>query len=145
MHGCLSSDSTACNTKLIFLIFSWKKYPISCYVLNEAFTRINSPLFKWQFSCCYPKKWRILQTCFTRFLVDKLRQFREFHTWKIITSLKHKIKKCIYIKIYIYIYIYSFLYSFFLPTKILDLSGKILFQLRNSQLTMSFNVHLINN
>ena len=51
----------------------------------------------------------------------------------------------IYKNIYIYIYIYSFLYSFFLPTKILDLSGKILFQLRNSQLTMSFNVHLINN
>ena len=114
MHGCLSSDSTACNTKLIFLIFSWKKYPISCYVLNEAFTRINSPLFKWQFSCCYPKKWRILQTCFTRFLVDKLRQFREFHTWKIITSLKHKIKKCIYIKIYIYIYIYIYIVSYIL-------------------------------
>ena len=38
--------------------------------------------------------------------------------------------------------IYIVSYHFFLLTKIPDLSGKILFQLRNSQLTISRKVHL---
>ena len=61
-------DSTACNTRLILLNILLKKqknwYPISCYVLNDAFTRINSPLLKCQFSCSYSKKWRVLHSCF---------------------------------------------------------------------------------
>ena len=50
-----------------------------------TFTRINSPFFNWQFGCRYRKKRRVV---FLDFFVDKLRQLREFNTWKIITSLK---------------------------------------------------------
>ena len=95
---------------------------------STTFTRVNSPFFRWQFSCRYPKKRRVV---FLDFFVDKLRQLREFNTWKISTSLKPE-KKCVYIVPY----------SFLLLTTIRDLSGKILLQLRNSQLTISRNVHL---
>ena len=63
---------------------------------SMTFTRINSPFFSWQFSCRYREKWRVV---FLDFFVDKLRQLREFNTWKIIPvqSLKKKM------------YLYSFL------------------------------------
>ena len=69
-----------------------------------------------------------MESRFSRFFVDKLRQLRE-----LMPEKKN---------VYIYIYIYIVYYSFLLLTTIRDLRGKILFQLCNSQLTISRNVHL---